>query len=164
MTYLANNENHKLDIITFPNPILSRVSENIDILGPNRPEYMRFIMDMMDLYRSGGEWGHMVGLAAPQVGKNWNIFIALGSVFINPVLTIDLLKGCSDLQEGCYSLVKGKYDYPVKRAYKVKLEWLDVNGEKQKKNFFGREAQVVQHEYDHLQGKCCLDGGTKEFD
>lgn len=147
--------NNKLAIIKYPNPILTRPSQDIDIMGPNRKDYLQFISQMEKMYREGGEWGYMVGLAAPQVGRNWNVFVALNQVFVNPRLVIDSLRGYSNLREGCYSLDDNRYDYPTRRAYKVKLTWLDVNGDEHRQNFFGREAQVVQHEYDHLQGKLC---------
>ena len=159
MTYLKNNVNNKLDILTYPNPILTRPSVDIDIMGPQRMEYVKFITKMEELYRDGGEWGYMAGLAAPQVGKNWNVFIALNTTFINPKMEIDVLKGYSDLQEGCYSLERNKFDYPVRRAYKLKLSWQDINGGQYSRKFIGRDAQVIQHEMDHLYGKLCVHGG-----
>lgn len=144
-----------LTIVKYPDPILTTPSKDVDIMGPDRKEITDFIIQMMEMYNGKSEWGYMVGLAAPQVGKNWNIFVALGEVFINPRLSIDPLKGFSLLKEGCYSLDKNKFDYPTKRAYKVRLSWIDINGEKHEKNFYGREAQVIQHEYDHLLGKLC---------
>ncbi len=149
--------NTKLTILKYPHPILSKKSEDIDIMGSRRKDYIQFINQMLDMYNGKTEWGNMVGLAAPQVGKNWNIFVALNTVFVNPVLEIDPVRGYSDLREGCYSLDADRYDYPTKRAYKVILKWVDLNGEPKKKNFYGRDAQVIQHEYDHLQGKLCVD-------
>ncbi len=150
-----------LKIITFPNKILTTPSENIDINGPEKEAYLSFIREFADIYNKGEDWGQMVGLAAPQVGKNWNIFIAFGNIFINPRIDVDFRKGFSNLLEGCYSLEKNRFDYPVKRAYKIKVEWTDVTGHTHKKTFTGFDAQIIQHEYDHLMGKCCLDGGIK---
>lgn len=159
MTYLSNNVNSTLDIIKYPNAILMTPSEDIDIMGPQRKEYVNFIDKMEKMYNGSSPWGYMVGLAAPQVGKNWNVFMALNNVFINPKMEVLSLAGYSDLQEGCYSLDKERYDYPVRRAYKVKLSWVDINGEPYSKKFIGRDAQVIQHEMDHLMGKTCVDGG-----
>lgn len=148
--------NTKLTILKYPHEILLTPSRDIDIMGDNRKDYIQFIEKMLEMYDGKSEWGFMVGLAAPQVGRNWNIFIALGEVFINPVMTTFPIKGTMDLKEGCYSLEKDKFDYPVKRFYKVRLNWVDINGEEQERNFMGWDAQVIQHEYDHLQGRLCI--------
>lgn len=148
--------NTELKVLSYPHPILTSPSVDIDIMGDNRIEYVNFIEKMMEFYRGGGGWGRMVGLAAPQVGKNWNIFIAFNEVFINPVLTPDILRGTSKLKEGCYSLEKNKFDYPTTRYYKVRLKWLDINGEEHSRNFYGSDAQIIQHEYEHLLGKLCV--------
>lgn len=126
-------------------------------MGEHRELYLQFIGKMTEMYNGTSEWGTMVGLAAPQVGKNWNVFIALNQVYINPRIEPNLLKGQSDLTEGCYSLKKDNFDYPVKRYYEIKMTWQDVNGTNHKAKFRGREAQVILHEYDHLQGKLCID-------
>lgn len=152
--------NNDLEIIKYPHEILTKPSEDIDILGPQRSELVQWINKFYKFYKdykSDPKWGNMVGLAAPQVGKNWNIFCAFDQVFINPKVIYNPLKGSSIEQEGCYSLIEGKYDYKVKRFYNVKMTWLDVNGEEHRKNFWGRDAQIIQHEIDHLLGKLCHD-------
>lgn len=154
--------NTKLDILKYPHSILTTPSHDIDIMGDARVNYLDFIDKMMEMYNGGSEWGHMVGLAAPQVGQNWNIFVAMNQVFINPVITPFEAKGFCRLKEGCYSLEKEKYDYPTIRWYKIRMKWLDINGEEHEQNFFGQEAQVLQHEYDHLQGKLCIHYDEKE--
>lgn len=151
--------NTKLTILKYPHEILLTPSQDIDIMGDNRKDYIQFIEKMLEMYDGKSEWGFMVGLAAPQVGRNWNIFIAFGQAFINPVMTTFPIKGTSNLTEGCYSLEKDKFDYTVKRFYKIRLKWLDINGEEHEQNFVGRDAQVIQHEYDHLQGKLCIHYG-----
>lgn len=159
--------NTKLTILKHPHQILSSKSEDVDITGPNRKDYVQFIGQMMKM-ADNPKWGRMIGLAAPQVGRNWNIFLAdvsnkehpLGhemQVFVNPTLEIDPLAGHSDLQEGCYSLDENRFDYPTRRAYKVILRWIDINGEPQKRKFVARDAQIIQHEFDHLLGKLCVD-------
>lgn len=151
--------NTKLEILKYPHEILLTPSQDIDVMGDNRKDYVQFIMEMEKMYRGGSEWGHMVGLAAPQVGRNWNVFIALGEIFINPKVEENILKGHSILKEGCYSLEKDRYDYPVRRAWEIRVTWSDINGEEHSRKIRGREAQVIQHEYDHLQGKLCIHHG-----
>lgn len=156
--------NTKLDILKYPHKILTTPSMDIDINGSQRQEYVQFIIKMMEMYKGGTDWGHMVGLAAPQIGKNWNVFIALNEAFINPIVIPDVIKGISHLKEGCYSLEKNKFDYPVTRYFKIRVKWTDINGDLQEKNFTGREAQVIQHEYDHLKGRLCIDHENTQKD
>lgn len=140
-----------MELIKYPNPILLTKSEDVELTD----EVKKFISDMLWFYQYELKWGNPVGLAAPQVGKNWNIFIALDEVFINPKITWLPTNGWSTEKEGCYSLEKDRYDYEVRRAYSVRLEWIDITGEKHQKKFNGFKAQVIQHEYDHLQGLLC---------
>lgn len=156
--------NTKLTILKYPHPILQTPSQDIDIMGPNRKDYIQFISKMEEMYNGGSDWGMMVGLAAPQVGQNWNVFIALNQVYINPRVNVNPLKGYSDLMEGCYSLEKNKFDYQVRRAYQIEMIWQDVNGVSHKAKFRGRDAQVIQHEMEHLQGKLCIDHEPRKRD
>lgn len=108
-----------------------------------------------------------VGLAAPQIGYNLQIFIALNppfrqtgdkqkktkityTVFINPKISRRSQETGKEL-EGCLSIpnVWGK----VRRAKQVTLEYLDEEGRKQKKTFRGMSAIIIQHETDHLEGR-----------
>lgn len=107
-----------------------------------------------------------VGLAAPQVGKSLQIFIAKPSlksktsVFINPVImkTEDKEDAMSNGHkkksgkklEGCLSLkdIWGE----VKRHDKIWLSYMDEKGRKHKREFRGFMAIIVQHETDHLNG------------
>jgi len=114
-----------------------------------------------------------VGLAAPQVGVDLAIFIIKPTpkshteVFINPkILEVkkieDKPKVSSTKQdkeedeiegvklEGCLSVPR--IWGPVDRNSEVRVEYLDLNGEKQSKWFTGLKAIIVQHETDHLNG------------
>lgn len=139
-----------MELIKYPDPILLTKSEDVELTK----DVMRFIIDMKWFYKTELKWGNPVGLAAPQVGKNWNIFIAPGEVYINPKI-ISLKDDWVTREEGCYSLEHGKFDYHVRRAYTVELEWTDTKGRKRRGKFNDFPAQVIQHEFDHLQGKLC---------
>jgi len=106
-----------------------------------------------------------VGLAAPQIGKNIQLFIiqqdpnSKPSVFINPKLTLKNEKKVVNKKdkkkvgiklEGCLSLpnVWGN----VSRANRVTIEYQDEKGKLHKKQYSGFVATILQHEYDHLQG------------
>lgn len=111
-----------------------------------------------------------VGLAAPQIGISLRLFIMRPrekdpvSIFINPAIIWqseeqDVIrrpkKNKSDAKddkrlEGCLSInnIWGS----VKRAVKVKLEYQNIEGKPQEKEFSDFEATIVQHEVDHLDG------------
>ena len=97
-----------------------------------------------------------VGLAAPQIGINKNIFVFDAGdgpkVAINPKL-VDL-QGSVVFMEGCLSLPG--YYWDIERYEYAKLSCLNQNGEEvtyEGEDLLGR---VLQHEYDHLQGQLLL--------
>ena len=116
-------------------------------------ELKEFVKDMTVFMLKGLKWGTPMGLAAPQVGRPIRCFVALGEVFINPEILWMPKANWQEMKEGCYSLEEGNFDYPVRRAYAVKLKWTDLNGNEQVKRFNGFHAEVIQHEMDHLEGK-----------
>lgn len=90
-----------------------------------------------------------VGLAAPQIGIPYRIFLGPeNKVFINPEIQ---LKGSTDMgTEGCLS-IPGIYA-KVERNRKVKVKWFDENWEEHEQQFRGFEGVIVQHEFDHIDG------------
>lgn len=102
-----------------------------------------------------------VGIAAPQVGIMRRMFIAEpepGRVYymINPVI---LEQSGSQLDdEGCLS-VPGMIG-TVERPYYIKMEALDIDGNKQIYEFSDFDARVMCHEYDHLDGILYTDKAT----
>lgn len=108
-----------------------------------------------------------VGLAAPQIGKNLQIFVAnykgFKRVVINPKIIKEKpltkleknKKAKKEILEGCLSL---PYYYgPLKRSADIVVEYLDENGQKIKENFKGFDAQIILHEIDHLKGVLFID-------
>jgi peptide deformylase len=121
------------------------------------PEFSTIVEDM---------WGVMeanngVGLAAPQVGLPYSLFVAAlpeyGRVAMANVKHVaDVGFKSNDLvtkvmTEGCLSLPGRSFD--VERPIGVAVAWTDpVTGEVDAKDFWGWEARIVQHELDHLSG------------
>lgn len=104
-----------------------------------------------------------VGLAANQVGQDLQIFVidkklaeenGVPDVYINPEIT-EYSKELLEAEEGCLSIPD--YWQQVKRSKKIKIKALDENGKKVKIKARGLLARVLQHEYDHLQGKTIKD-------
>ncbi|MCE1190349.1 MAG: peptide deformylase [Ignavibacteria bacterium] len=120
-----------------------------------------FINDMFDsMINADG-----VGLAANQVGSNKSIFVIdLSEVrgferygkmtFINPKITHR-----SDetiiMEEGCLSLPNLRQ--PVERPESITITFQDISLKPQALEADGFLARVIQHEYDHLQGKYFTD-------
>ena len=138
-----------MKIVKFPDLILLTPSLDVEL----NQEVLDFIDEMEEFFLTGLKWGVPAGLAAPQVGKNWNIFIALGEVYINPEI-VKKSKGGKYDREGCYSLEDGIF-YDVWRSDSLTLKWTTKDGGKRKKHIFGFPARVIQHEFDHLQGELC---------
>lgn len=110
--------------------------------------------DMLETMRS--EYG--VGIAAPQVGIMRRMFIAEpepGRVYymINPVILEQ--RGADPGDEGCLS-VPGKIGTVTRPDY-IKIEALDLSGDKQTYEFHDFDARVMCHEYDHLDGILYID-------
>lgn len=109
-----------------------------------------------------------VGLAAPQIGVGLRIFTFVftndddapdrGEI-INPVLTVgkisDQVPDPDEETEGCLS-VPG-LSFPLKRADWVKIAGFDLDGQPIGWEANGWFARVMQHEYDHLDGKLYVD-------
>lgn len=140
MKYSSN-----LEIVKFPTPSLLEKSVEVDL---NDKETMNFIKEFQEFYKT--LVGRAVGLAAPQVGKNIRVFIAQGDVYINPVIT-SKSKTIYRATEGCLSL-ESDVLYEVYRHEFITIEWVDERGVIYNQKFSGFPAEVIQHEYDHLEG------------
>lgn len=110
--------------------------------------------DMLETMRS--ECG--VGIAAPQVGIMRRMFIAEPEqdklyFMINPVILET--RGSQSSDEGCLS-VPGLIG-TVERPEYVKIEAMNLEGEKVVYEFNDFEAVVICHEYDHLEGILYID-------
>lgn len=138
-------------------------NESVDIAA-DHPELEKFIADMFEtMYASEG-----VGLAAPQVGRNIRLFVidarmyadddpaleGFKKVFINPKIyeygDREELMG-----EGCLSLPGLNED--VYRPDTIRMRYVDENFQPHDEEFTGYAARVIQHEYDHLEGKVFTD-------
>lgn len=102
-----------------------------------------------------------VGLAAPQVGIMRRMFVAEpepGRVYymVDPVITHE--EGSQECEEGCLS-VPGMTGTVV-RPEKITIEGLDRDGNKVKYDFEAFDANVMCHEYDHLDGILYIDKAT----
>jgi peptide deformylase len=158
-----------LPIVAYGAPVLRRVSTDI---AQDYPNLEKLIEDMWEtMYASNG-----VGLAAPQINKDIRLFVmdseqifrnldedeqgkypdepGYKGVFINAHIK-EIDGNDWAYNEGCLSIPKIRED--VYRPELVTLNYLNENFEPQERTFSGISARVIQHEYDHLDGKLFID-------
>ena len=143
--------------------IKSKSVKNID------KKILKLIQDLHDTL-SAQKDPEGVGLAGPQIGKNYRVFVAKleGNIktFINPKIVSDIkekkLKKAKKnapvpqkIMEGCLSLPN--YYGPLKRSKRIKISYLDEKGEKKVETFESFSAQIIRHEIDHLNGVLFID-------
>ncbi len=146
----------KLDIITLPDPRLKLVSEPVATVDD---DVRRILDDMLEtMYEAPG-----IGLAAIQVGIAKRIVTLDLSregeekapmFIINPEITWTS-EELNTYQEGCLS-VPEHYD-DVERPARVKVKYLDRDGNRQEIEADGLLATCLQHEIDHLDGIVFVD-------
>lgn len=122
------------------------------------PETLKLIKEMKEALQKS-ENG--VGLAAPQVGVNIQLFVIIDelakdghTVFINPEIT-QVSKKTIVEEEGCLS-IPGKWS-ELPRADKVTIKAIDESGKKFKTKAKGIAARLMLHEVDHLNGILFID-------
>ena len=160
-----------LPIIAYGDPVLRKVGAEIT---KDYPDLNNIISDMFEtMYKALG-----VGLAAPQVGKSIRLFIVdtkpftekadddeftekerlqltgFKKVFINAKILEE--KGDEwDFNEGCLSIPKIRED--VLRKPKIRIQYVDENFKSFDETYDGLIARVIQHKYDHIDGKLFTD-------
>lgn len=146
-----------LRIVTYPEPVLRGKAKPVPAVTD---EVRRVAQKMLQLMHEAPG----VGLAAPQVGLPWRLFVANATgepaddhVYINPVLSEPSRK-LEDYEEGCLSLpgINGH----IRRPLGISIEALDLQGQLVRRSAEGLEARIWQHETDHLDGVLILDRMT----
>lgn len=145
-------------IVKYPNDLLKNKCDHVDDINSKEIKYIISLLkeELEKLKESA------VGIAANQVGFSKAIFIAKIpidgnqiNIFINPIITYKSIYNKNKSREGCLS--KNGYYPKIERYYKIWLEWTTETGEKKQRQFTGMESRIIQHEYDHLNGKCIAD-------
>jgi peptide deformylase len=142
-------------ILKYGDQLLHEPARTVEAITP---EIERLVDDMIDtMYAAPG-----VGLAAPQVGLPFRIFvvdISIGHdpsalmVFINPEFVER--DGVQLEEEGCLS-VPG-FNATVLRPSRAVVKGLDRAGNLQQCEGTGLLARAFQHEMDHLDGTLFVD-------
>ena len=150
-----------LPIYLYGQPVLRKTAVEVDL---NDATLKTFVADLYEtMYNADG-----VGLAAPQVGKSVRVFVVdstpykeiypdhvtFKGAFINPTIT-DRFGQDVPFAEGCLSLPK--INEEVIRKSDIHITYYDENGEFHDCDINGVLARIIQHEYDHLEGKVFTD-------
>jgi peptide deformylase len=158
-----------LPIIAYGAPILRKKAVDIT---PDYPQLDKLIADMWEtMYASSG-----VGLAAPQINRDIRLFVVDSTtifenlnddekgkypdepgvkiVFINAkILSFD--EETWSYNEGCLSIPKIRED--IIRPKTVTIQYQDEQFQTHTDTFNGVTGRVIQHEYDHIEGKLFID-------
>lgn len=154
-----------LNILDAKQPSLRKKSKPVKKIDK---KIKKLIQDMEETLRAQRD-PEGVGLAAPQVGKNLRIFLMKPTddivVIINPKVIskkklVTKTKKEPKILEGCLSLPH--FYGPLIRDPEITIEYLDIKGNKLRKTFNDFEAQLIQHEIDHLNGVLFVDILLKE--
>ena len=151
-----------LPIYTFGQPVLRKVAQDIT---PDYPELKTLIADMFEtLTQADG-----VGLAAPQIGRDIRVVVIdldvlkddmpeyadFRKAYINPhIVEYDDTK-TESMEEGCLSVPA--IHEKVVRPTRIHVTYLDEDFNPHDEWVEGYLARVMQHEFDHLEGKMFVD-------
>ena len=150
-----------LPIVAYGDPVLRKMGLDIT---KDYPGLEKLIDDMFETM----EKAKGVGLAAPQIGKAIRLFVidsnkmydedekpeGIREVFINA----RIIEEDGDewaFEEGCLSIPGIRED--VYRQEDIVVQYYDRNFNFHEKTFTGLTARVIQHEYDHIDGKLFID-------
>jgi len=150
-----------LPIYVYGHPVLRKISKDVD------PDYegLNELHENMwaTMYHTDG-----VGLAAPQIGLSLRIFVIDGSALADDFPELKDFKQTfynaqilerSDVKlmesEGCLSLPGIREE--VSRPDRIRIKYQDENFEFHDEVYEGFAARIIQHEYDHIDGKLFVD-------
>lgn len=149
----------KLKIVLYPDPILRKKAGPVEAVTD---EVRAVALRMIELMHEA----EGVGLAAPQVGLPWRMFVANSRqdvhepdlVYINPVLSNPT--GVPEpREEGCLSIPDVVGD--VWRPTNITINALNLEGQAFTMTEDQPLARVWQHEIDHLDGILIIDRFTQ---
>lgn len=146
-------------IVMYGDPVLRQKAKDIE---PGT-DLLTLVDDMFETMHAASG----VGLAAPQIGKSIRLFVIDGSViedepgmadfkkvFVNPVMTEELGTPW-EYEEGCLSIPNIREK--VSRKERLTIRYMDENWNSHEETFDGLKARIIQHEYDHIEGKMFVD-------
>lgn len=150
---MSNFKYFKEQLTQRDDPILKQVLKYEE--PENREEFSKELIALCEMM--GG-----VGLSASQVGNPTRAFcVTMGDfkeTFFNPQITT-YSESSNNFTEGCLTYPGIFID--IKRPDSVMLKYINVQGEEKQVMFNGITARIVQHEYDHMEGRNFLAHASK---
>lgn len=150
-----------LPVYLYGQPVLRKVARDIPADYPGLSDLIQHMYQTM--YESDG-----IGLAAPQIGLDIRLLVIDLDVLSETypeykdykltMINAHILETSGDpvsREEGCLSL-PGIHE-SVTRQETVTVTYLDAGFNEHTETFTGYAARVIQHEYDHLEGKMFID-------
>ncbi|MET3113060.1 peptide deformylase [Pedobacter sp. CG_S7] len=148
----------KLPIVAYGDPVLKKVCKDIE---QTYPDLTQLISDMFEtMYAASG-----VGLAAPQIGLPVRLFVIDTGVdeegkegFKRVLINAEIVEESGDewaFNEGCLSIPDIRED--VMRKPVILIKYYDELWNLHQERVSGMSARVIQHEYDHIEGKLFTD-------
>lgn len=146
-------------IVMYGDPVLRSRAKDIE---PGT-DLKQLVADMMDTMHAASG----IGLAAPQIGKGIRLFVVDGSAldeepdmenfkkaFVNPTI-LEETGTPWDFEEGCLSIPNIREK--ISRKEKLRIRYYDEDWNLREEEYDGMKARIIQHEYDHIEGKLFVD-------
>ena len=147
----------QLQIRIYPDPVLREPTHPVEQVDDQVRAVAARMLELMHEVRG-------VGLAAPQVGLSWRLFVANPTgepgddrVYINPRLD-EPGRQTEARDEGCLSIPGITAE--VTRPTTVRVRARNLDNEPVELQAEGMLARIVQHEHDHLDGVLIIDRMT----
>ncbi|MDO8994252.1 MAG: peptide deformylase [Daejeonella sp.] len=151
----------KLPIIAYGDSVLRKKGTEIT---KDYPELNNLIENMFETMYGA----HGVGLAAPQIGLSIRLFVVdatsfaedepalkdFKKTFINAKI-IEESGNKWSFNEGCLSIPDIRED--IDRHESLTISYYDENWKHYEETYKGLAARIIQHEYDHIEGKLFVD-------
>lgn len=150
-------------IVVYGDPVLRQKAKDIE----KGTDLTALLADMHETMQAA----HGIGLAAPQIGKSIRLFVVdatsfekedeededmstFKKAFVNP----QILKEEGEpweFEEGCLSIPNLREN--VTRPETIKIRYYDEDWNLKEEEYDGMKARIIQHEYDHIEGKLFID-------
>lgn len=146
-------------IVVYGDPVLRKRASD---LAPGT-DLTQLVADMFETM----EAAKGIGLAAPQIGKPVRLFVVDASgleeeeelesfkkTFVNPTI-LEEFDTPWEFEEGCLSIPNIREH--VNRKARLRIRYFDEFWKEHTEEYDGMKARIIQHEYDHIEGKLFID-------
>jgi peptide deformylase len=153
-------------IVVYGDPVLRQKAKDIE----KGSDIKQLIADMHETMQAA----HGIGLAAPQIGKSVRLFVVdatsidkeegegteeeamsdFKKAFVNPQIIKEEGEEW-EFEEGCLSIPNLREN--VSRKGTLRIRYYDEDWNLKEETYDGMKARIIQHEYDHIEGKLFID-------